>query len=148
MPEYLRNPRALDQPVVDFRDWQVPLGRRFRALKLWFVIRSYGVGGIREYVRGHVKIASKFASWVEAENGFELTSYTGLNLVCFRIEGDNARNEKLLNTINDTGSIFLSHTTIDGRFSLRLCVGQVRVSEQTVLQAWEVIKTCASGIET
>ena len=93
LPEYLRNPRAMDQPVVDFRDWQIPLGRRFRALKLWFVIRSYGVDGIRKYLRGHVKIAGKFASWVEAENDFELTSYTGLNLVCFRVEGDDARNE-------------------------------------------------------
>ena len=148
LPEYLRNPRVLDRPVVDFRDWQIPLGRRFRALKLWFVIRSYGVDGIREYLRGHVKIASKFASWVEAEKDFEVTSYTGLNLVCFRVKGNDSINEKLLNKINETGSIFLSHTVINGRFSLRLCVGQVRVSEQTVSQAWEVIKICASGIET
>ena len=148
LPEYLRDPRALDQTVVDFRDWQIPLGRRFRALKLWFVIRSYGVEGIREYLRGHVKIASKFASWVEAEEDFELTSYTDLNLVCFRVKGNDARNERLLNKINATGSIFLSHTVIDGRFSLRLCVGQVRVTEQTVLRAWEIIKTCASDIET
>ena len=93
-------------------------------------------------------MASKFANWIEAEKDFELISYTGLNLVCFRVDGSDAKNEVLLNKINETGSIFLSHTVIDGRFSLRLCVGQVRVTEQTVLRAWQVIKTCASGIET
>ena len=148
LPEYLRNTRSLDGSVVDFRDWQIPLGRRFRSLKLWFVIRSYGVEGIKKYLRTHVELSKKFAKWIEAEPGFELTSYTGLNLVCFRVEGDNARNELLLNKINDSGSIFLSHTVIDGRFSLRLCIGQVRVNEQTVLLACDVIKTCALGLDS
>ena len=146
LPEYLNNQQSENNDVVDYRDWQIPLGRRFRSLKLWFVIRSYGVEGIREYVRLHVNLAEKFSCWIEEEEGFELVRYNGLNLVCFRVEGDDSRNQELLNRINKSGHIFLSHTVIDKRFVIRLCVGQVRVNHQTVLKAWQIIKSSVKGL--
>ena len=146
LPEYLKNEKSDKSEVIDFRDWQIPLGRRFRSLKLWFVIRSYGVEGIRQFVRSHAKLAKDFAQWVSADRDFELVTYTGLNLVCFRVMGDDRKNRVLLDTLNKTGRIFLSHTVVEGRFVLRLCVGQVRVDEKTVIRAWETIKTVAAGL--
>src|SRR5512132_1410569 len=124
LPEYLRNKATESGAVFDYRDWQIPLGRRFRALKLWFVIRHYGVEGLQSYVRQHVELAQKFKSWVEKSNSFELAAPAPLNLVCFRHLGGDALHENLLETVNSTGRLYLTHTTLGGRYTLRMSIGQ------------------------
>jgi aromatic-L-amino-acid decarboxylase len=152
-PEYLRNTAAATgapaQP--DLRDWQVPLGRRFRALKLWFVLRRFGAEALRAHVREHVRVAGAFETWVAADGRFELLAPRTLNLVCFRLAGPDgpetdARNRDLLNRINASGKIYLTHTVLsrrgpDGRassaFTLRMCVGGSSTQERHVRAAWE-----------
>ncbi|MDH4043783.1 MAG: pyridoxal-dependent decarboxylase, partial [Gemmatimonadota bacterium] len=103
LPEYLRNQATEAGAVIDYRDWQVPLGRRFRALKLWFVMRSYGLAGLRQHIRHHVELARRFADWVRADARFEIVAPVALNLVCFRLRGDDAPNERLLAALTDSG---------------------------------------------
>ncbi len=140
MPEYLRNSVTDRGAAIDYRDWQVPLGRRFRALKLWCVIRSYGVSGLQQLVRNHVALASEFARWIEDDPNFELARPRSLNLVCFRAIGDDARNRALLESLNRSGRLFMSHTLIDGRFTLRLCIGQTYTTRDHVEAAWQAIR--------
>ena len=140
LPEYLRNAASESGAVWDYRDWQVSLGRRFRALKLWFVIRHYGVEGLQHHVRQHVAWAQAFAGWVAADPRFELAAPPALNLVCFRLRGSDAQNQALLDRLNQSGRLFLSHTKLDGRLVLRLCVGQTHTTEEHVAQAWEEIQ--------
>lgn len=139
MPEYLRNPASLSGAVIDYRDWQVPLGRRFRALKLWFVIRHYGVEGLRHHVRQHVKWAAEFAQWVQSNPDFELVVPPPLNLVCFRHRAGDEFNERLLHALNESGRIYISHTRLSDRFTLRFCVGQTHTKRHHVEQAWKFI---------
>jgi len=146
LPEYLKNKNSEKEEVIDYRDWQIPLGRRFRSLKLWFVIRSYGIRGIQSFIRHHVFLARNFARWVDEDPDFELVKYTGLNLVCFRVKGDDTHNNILLNALNETGTLFLSHTMIEGKFALRLCIGQVWIDKEKVLESWETIKRVASSL--
>ena len=136
MPEYLRAKQADD--VINYRDWHVPLGRRFRALKLWFVLRSFGLNGLRSHIREHVRLAELFAKLVRADGRFELISCR-LNLVCFRVKGDDAMNDNLLQRINDAGRIFITHTKIGGRYVLRFCPAQMNTQERHVRSAWEEI---------
>ena len=147
LPEYLRNRATESGAVIDYRDWQVPLGRRFRALKLWFVIRSYGVEGLRVHVRRHVELAREFAGWVERSERFELAARPPLNLVCFRHRAGDDFNRELLDRLNSTGAFYLTHTTLQGRFTLRLCVGQTRTEERHVRQAWRTIVSAAQALE-
>ena len=142
-PEYLRNTASASGSVVDFRDWHVPLGRRFRALKLWCVICSYGVEGLQTMVRKHVGLAQELAEWVKADARFEIMAPATLNLVCFRLRTDAAANERLLQSLNASGKIYLSHTKLNGQFVLRLCVGQTYTEEEHVRSAWEQIKALA-----
>jgi aromatic-L-amino-acid decarboxylase len=144
-PEYLRT--AHDPEVVNFRDWGVPLGRRFRALKLWFVLRSYGVEGLRRMLREHIRLAGLFRSWVEEHPSFEPAAPTPVSLVCFRLvppgapaERRDALNEALLGAVNATGDAFLTHTRLGGRYTLRLSVGQEMTEETDVRAAWEAIR--------
>ncbi|MGR8919055.1 MAG: pyridoxal phosphate-dependent decarboxylase family protein [Gammaproteobacteria bacterium] len=146
MPEYLRNAASESGAAIDYRDWQIPLGRRFRALKLWFVIRSYGVAGLAALVREHVAAAVSFAEWVEADPDFELVVPRSLNLVCFRLRGDDDANRRLLERLNRGGRLFLSHTVLGGRFTLRLCVGQARTTLDDVAAAWREIRTVAASL--
>lgn len=139
LPEYLRNQATQSGQVVDFRDWQVPLGRRFRALKLWFVIRSFGVEGLQEKVRGHVALAEEFAGWVEADESFELAVPRSLNLVCFRHVGGDDVNQELLDALNDSGQLFLTHTRLDDRLTLRFSIGQTGTRCEHVERAWRLI---------
>lgn len=141
MPEYLRNDATERGEAIDYRDWQIPLGRRFRALKLWFVIRAYGVEGLRAMVREHVALAARFASWVEADPAFELAAPRSLNLVCFRRRGSDEDNRALMRRLNESGRVFLTHTVLDGRFCLRLCVGQAATAARHVEQAWTLIRS-------
>ncbi|HEX9705398.1 MAG TPA: pyridoxal-dependent decarboxylase [Gemmatimonadales bacterium] len=144
-PEYLRNQASESGGVVDYRDWHIPLGRRFRALKLWFVIRHYGEEGLRHHVRRHVEMAQRFAGWVERSARFELAVRPTLNLVCFRhVDGD-AVNRRLLDDVNQSGELYLTHTTLDGAYTLRLCVGQTHTEERHVERAWRKIQEVAGN---
>jgi len=146
LPEYLRNNATESGAVIDYRDWQVPLGRRFRALKLWFVIRHYGVEGLRYHVRRHVELAQTFAAWVETDERFELAAPTPLNLICFRHRGGDAVNQSLLDRLNKSGSLYLTHTRLDDRLTLRLCVGQTRTEYRHVASAWKKIQEAADEL--
>jgi aromatic-L-amino-acid decarboxylase len=142
-PEYLKNTASATGSVFDYRDWHIPLGRRFRALKLWCVIRSYGVEGLRAMVRRHVSAAQQFRAWISEDSRFELMSPSDLNLVCFRLKGDDGPNEELLKSLNASGKVYLSHTKLHGRFTLRFCVGQTYTEERHVREAWELIRSLA-----
>lgn len=149
LPEYLKNQATASGGVIDYRDWQIPLGRRFRALKLWFVIRHYGIKGLQHHIREHVKLAQEFAAWVRADDRFELPpgcENPPLNLVCFRLKfGGDAASQQLLDRLNASGRLFLTHTKLDGRFTLRLSIGQAHTQRKHVEQAWEMIQSAAVG---
>jgi aromatic-L-amino-acid decarboxylase len=146
LPEYLRTKE--DDRVNNYRDWGIPLGRRFRALKLWFVIRSYGVEGLRQIIRGHIRMAQALAEEIRGTPDFEVLAPVPLSLVCFRYrpagvpEGEelNAMNARLLESLNATGRIFLTHTMLRGTYSLRLVVGQLRARDRHVEEAWSLIR--------
>ncbi|MDX6701381.1 MAG: aromatic-L-amino-acid/L-tryptophan decarboxylase [Baekduia sp.] len=142
-PEYLVNAATDTGAVIDYRDWQVPLGRRFRALKLWFVLRSYGAEQLRAMVRRHVEAARWFAEAVTASSAFELAAPVPLNLVCFRHVAGDAATERLLHDVNHAGQIFLTHARVDGRFVLRLSVGQEHTELQHVQRAWDMLLAAA-----
>ncbi|MFN8222785.1 MAG: aminotransferase class V-fold PLP-dependent enzyme [Gaiellales bacterium] len=141
-PEYLR----VDEDVVSLSEFSQPLGRRFRALKLWAVIRCFGVDGLRALIREHVRLAALFAEWVEAEPGWEVVAPHPFSLVCFRLEADDAANERLLQRVNASGEIFCSHTKLDGRLVLRLAIGNARTTEADVRLAWEVLRREAAAL--
>ena len=146
LPEYLRNQATESGAVIDYRDWQVPLGRRFRALKLWMVIRHYGIEGLRYHIRQHIDLAQQFASWVRDDPDFELAAPVPLNLVCFRhLAGDDA-NQLIMDRVNRSGRAFFSHTRLDGRLVLRLCVGQTNTEARHVAEAWRLIQATARAL--
>jgi aromatic-L-amino-acid decarboxylase len=147
MPEYLRNQATESGAVIDYRDWHVQLGRRFRSLKLWFVIRHYGVEGLRYHVRRHVELAQEFARWVGESAQFELVVPPPLNLVCFRHKRGDAINRQLLDRLNRSGRLYLTHTTLNGRYTLRFCVGQTNTEARHVTQAWQLIRQMAEALE-
>src|SRR5439155_1020088 len=124
LPEYLRNAATASGAVFDYRDWHIPLGRRFRALKLWFVIRHYGVEGLQHHIRHHIELTQQFTSWIKADDRFEIMAPHPFNLVCFRLKGDDAANEHLMARLNQSGKIYLSHTKLNGKYALRFCIGQ------------------------
>jgi aromatic-L-amino-acid decarboxylase len=142
-PEYLRNPASDSGAVLDYRDWQIPLGRRFRALKLWFVLRHCGAEGLRAMIRRHVALAREFAAWVEADPDWELAAPASLNLVCFRHRGGDAVTQAVLDRVNASGRVFLSHTRLHDRMTLRLCVGGLTTQRQHVAEAWEALRQAA-----
>jgi len=137
LPDYLKNAATASGAVIDYRDWHVQLGRRFRALKLWFVIRHYGVEGLQALVREHVRLAQQFAAWVAADPRFELAAPAPLNLVCFRLrQGGDDANRALLERLNDSGALYLTHTVLDGKYTLRLSIGGTLTEERHVRAAW------------
>jgi aromatic-L-amino-acid decarboxylase len=146
LPEYLRNQATESGAVIDYRDWQVPLGRRFRALKLWFVIRHYGIEGLRHHIRRHFELAQEFARWVAASADFELVAPAPLNLVCFAHCAGDEFNRRLLAQLNQTGRLFLTHTVLHGRFTLRLSVGQTNTEAEHVRHAWDLIQETARNM--
>jgi len=147
LPEYLRNKATESGAVIDYRDWHIPLGRRFRSLKLWFVIRYYGVEGLRYHIRRHVELAQNFARWIEETDRFELVAPAPLNLVCFRHLGGDTFNQQLLDRLNQSGNIYLTHTTLNNKYVLRFCVGQTHTEERHVYQAWRQIQETAKKLE-
>jgi aromatic-L-amino-acid decarboxylase len=144
VPEYLRNAASDSGAVIDYRDWQVPLGRRFRALKLWFVIRHYGVEGLRHHVREHVTLAQELAGWLRDDARFQLAVEPPLNLVCFRhVDGDPAT-QALLDGLNATGEVYLTHTRLDGRLVIRVSVGATQTRREHVERLRGLINTLAT----
>jgi len=139
LPEYLRNQATESGAVIDYRDWHIQLGRRFRSLKLWFVIRHYGVEGLQHHIRRHVELAQQFAGWVRSDKNFELAAPAPLNLVCFRHKGGDAINQNIMDRINRSGDLFLTHTKLNGKMTLRLCVGQTNTQARHVEKAWRRI---------
>ncbi|HEY1264458.1 MAG TPA: pyridoxal-dependent decarboxylase [Terriglobales bacterium] len=136
LPEYLRNKATESGAVFDYRDWQVPLGRRFRSLKLWFVIRHYGVEGLQHHVRRHVELAQTLAQWILKDANFELAAPVPLNLVCFRhMSGDNA-NQQIMDNLNRSGDLHLTHTRLNDKLTLRMCIGQTNTELRHVERAW------------
>ena len=143
LPEYLKNKTSESDNIIDYRDWQIPLGRRFRSLKLWFVIRYYGVEGLKYHIRKHIKLAKKFVSWVKKSPMFQLAAPAPLNLVCFRhINGDDF-NRKLLARLNENGQIYMTHTVIDNLYTIRMCISQTNTEERHIKRAWEIINKTA-----
>lgn len=149
-PEYLKT--GLDTQVKNFRDWGIQLGRRFRALKLWFVIRFYGVEGLQKMVREHIRLAELFKGWVEQHEYFELMAPVNVSLVCFRLndgrseEALNELNRKFLESVNQTGKVFLTHTSLRGQYVLRMAIASRATDERHVKAAWDLMVSKAEEV--
>jgi aromatic-L-amino-acid decarboxylase len=156
VPEYLR---ASEEISLNLSDYGPALGRRFRSLKLWAVLRCYGRSGLQAIIREHVRLARLFASWVEEEPGWELFAPVPFSTVCFRYrprqvaddDPDVASrldelNERIIDAVNRTGELFLSHTRLSGRFTIRLAVGNVRTERRHVERAWELLRREAAAL--
>ena len=150
-PPYLANPSSEAGDVIDYRDWQVPLGRRFRALKLWFVLRHYGAEGLRAHIRRHIALAVLFERLVLEDERFELAAPRALNLVCFRLRAGDDANLRLLEALERSGEAYLTHTAVpDGRGGsrrvLRMAVGAPSTEERHVRAAWQSIRSLADAL--
>jgi aromatic-L-amino-acid decarboxylase len=137
VPEYLR---TLEQDAFNISEYSPSLGRRFRSLKLWAVLRCYGAEGLRARIREAVRLAELFESWVRDEPGWELSAPRPFSVVCFRKEGSDEANEAILERVNAGGEIFISHTKLNGRYVLRLAIGNEHTSEHDVRRAWDVLR--------
>ncbi len=147
-PEYLRNAATASGSVVDYRDWQVPLGRRFRALKLWFVLRTYGAEGLRRHLRHHLSLTEKLRERLEADGRFSFCAPPALDLLCFAHVTGNAATERLLRDVNDTRRVLLSHTVLAGRYTIRCAVGGAWTEERHVDELWELLDRLAPPAAT
>jgi len=140
LPEYLRNQATESGAVIDYRDWHIPLGRRFRALKLWLVLRHYGIEGLQHHIRDHIALAQEFAGWVRADDRFELAAPAPLNLVCFRLKAGDAAAQSLMERLNRSGELYLTHTKLNDRFTLRMSIGGTNTQRRHVERAWKRIR--------
>jgi len=157
VPEYLRT--SEDDRVRNLMDYGIQLGRRFRALKLWMVLRAFGSEGLRQRLRAHIALAERFQGWIEASPDFELLAPVSFSVVCFRTRPCglptgpeteaylNRLNERLLESVNRTGEVFLSHTELNGRFTLRLAIGNLRTTETHVRRAWDLLQEHAARLD-
>ena len=166
-PSYLDNNASESTEVVDYKDWQITLSRRFRALKVWLVLRSYGVANLRNFLRNHVEMAKTFEGLVRLDKRFEIVVPRNLAVVCFRAlpsavakiangkghNGDvtiedfaNEINRKLLDSINDSGTIFMTHAVVEGMFVIRCAVGATLTDEVHVIMAWKIVQEHADAI--
>ena len=149
-PEYLKT--GVDAEVKNYRDWGIQLGRRFRALKLWFVIRSYGIEGLQKIVREHIRLAQMVKDWVEQEERFELMAPVPVSLVCFRLNDGrdedllNELNKEFLETLNRTGKLLLTQTSLRGKYVVRMSIGARLTEERHVQDAWELIRMTAEEL--
>jgi aromatic-L-amino-acid/L-tryptophan decarboxylase len=148
LPEYLRNQATASGAVIDYRDWHIQLGRRFRSLKLWFVIRHYGIEGLQYHIREHVRLARQFAAWVRDDSRFELAAPAQLNLVCFRLRSGDQANQLLMDRLNGSGDLYLTHTKLDGKLTLRVCIGQTNTEARHVERAWQRIQQETGKLES
>jgi aromatic-L-amino-acid decarboxylase len=139
IPEYLWTPDEED--ALSLSEYGPALGRRFRSLKLWAVLRCYGRSGLQARIREAIRLATLFEDWVRAEPGWELCAPRPFSVVCFRREGSDAENQELLERVNASGEIFISHTVLNGRYVLRLAVGHESTTEADIQRAWDVLRT-------
>ena len=146
LPEYLRNRATESGEVIDYRDWQIPLGRRFRALKLWFVLRHYGEQGLQHHIRQHISWTERFARIVHDHPDFDVSIPSSLNLVCFCHRNGDEFTKSVLDAVNATGDLFVTHTTFGGRYSIRFCIGQTSTQWHHVESAWELICETAENL--
>ncbi|HWF35118.1 MAG TPA: aminotransferase class V-fold PLP-dependent enzyme [Solirubrobacteraceae bacterium] len=144
VPEYLRTPDAED--ALSLSEYGPALGRRFRALKLWAVLRCHGRSGLQAHVRSGVELASRLEQWVAAEPGWELCAPRPFSVVCFRLEGPDERNRAVLEKVNASGEMFISHAVLGGRYVLRLAVGQMSTTEASVELAWDTLRDAAASV--
>ena len=155
LPEYLRSAETDANAVRDYMDYGIQLGRRFRALKLWFVLRAYGKEGLIARLREHLRLAELFGGWVAEAPAFERMAPIVFSTVCFRAhpqgmddeETLNKLNEELMNAVNNTGQIFISHTKLNGRYTLRLAIGNIRTEERHIAQAWALLQETLGNID-
>ena len=145
-PEYLRSAPREAGAVIDYRDWHVPLGRRFRALKLWFVLRSYGIEGLRAHIRRHVAMAADLAERVHAHPYLELAAPVFLGLVCFRHCGGDGPTQALMDRLNASGRLYLTHTRVAGQLVLRMAIGARLTEPRHVQAAWDQIAKAAAAL--
>jgi aromatic-L-amino-acid decarboxylase len=149
-PEYLKT--GVDAEVKNYRDWGIQLGRRFRALKLWFVIRSYGVEGLQNVVREHIRLAGMVKNWVEQDERFELMAPVPVSLVCFRLNDGrdedqlNELNKEFLERLNQTGKLLLTQTSLREKYVVRMSIAARLTKEKHVQEAWELIRTTAEEL--
>jgi len=144
LPEYLRNKATDTGEVIDYRDWHIQLGRRFRSLKLWFVIRHYGVEGLQHHIRNHIQLAQQFKNWVVDAEEFELFNEPPLNLVCFRHKKGNDFNMLLMNKVNQSGKAYFTHTKLKEKVILRMNIGQTHTKEEHLISTWKLIRETAA----
>ena len=145
VPEYLKT--GEDPRAINYMDYGVQLGRRFRALKLWFVMRNLGHEGICNIIRSHIGYAQKLANLIRSHPDFEVAAPTPFSLICFRYRGSDDDNRALLERINASGKAFLSHTVLNGRFVIRLAIGNIATEWQDLEEVWELVKqTAGSGV--
>jgi aromatic-L-amino-acid decarboxylase len=144
IPEFLRTPDAED--ALSLSEYGPALGRRFRALKLWAVLRCHGRSGLQEHIRSGVQLAAGFERWVAEEPGWELCAPRLFSTVCFRLEGDDERNRAVLERVNASGEIFISHAVLAGRYVLRLAIGNISTTEADVQRAWDVLQRTAAEL--
>ena len=138
-PEYLKTKASESNSVFDYRDWQIPLGRRFRSLKLWSVIRYYGTKGMQAHIRQHMESAKALTEKINKDDRFELMAPTVLNLVCFGYKGSDEFNETLVQRLNDSGKLYLIHTKLNNKYTLRFSIGQTKTTWDHIIKAWELI---------
>ena len=148
LPEYLRSAAAESGAAIDYRDWQVPLGRRFRALKLWFTLRTDGVEAVQAMIRRHVALTARLGEWVAADERFEIVAPAPLNLLCLRLRGTDpaagdAATDALIERANASGAALFTRTVLDGRVALRFSVGGLRTEERHVRAGWELLQRLA-----
>ncbi|MBI5404096.1 MAG: aspartate aminotransferase family protein [Ignavibacteriae bacterium] len=152
LPEYLKT--LSDNKVNNYCDWGIPLGRRFRALKLWFVIRNFGVKGLQEKLRCHISIANNIADKIKCDKEFEILAPVTFNVICFRYKPDgkteeelNMLNEKILHSVNSTGKMYFTHTKLNGKYTLRLVIGQTNVTQNHLEKSWKLINETAKSLK-
>jgi aromatic-L-amino-acid decarboxylase len=136
-PDYLKT--AEGDAVTNTMDYSLQLGRRFRALKLWMIVRHYGVEGLRSVIREHIRLAKLFAVTVEKDSRFEVVAPVLFSTVCFRLKAGDTENQAMIDRVNASGKTFISHTTLNGKLTARLAIGNARTNEEHVRAAWEVI---------
>jgi aromatic-L-amino-acid decarboxylase len=146
LPEYLRSKAAETSAALDYRDWGIPLGRRFRALKLWFVLRCTGVEAIQTMIRSHVALAQELATWVGADPRFELVAPHPVSLVCCRLVGDGSRTDALIERANATGRVLFTRTVLGGRSALRISIGARLTERRHVEEAWALLQEHATVV--
>jgi aromatic-L-amino-acid/L-tryptophan decarboxylase len=144
VPEFLRTPDAEDS--LSLSEYGPALGRRFRALKLWAVLRCYGRSGLQAHIRSGVQLAAQFERLVIEEPGWEVCAPRHFSLVCFRMEGEDEPNRRLLERVNAGGEMFISHAVLAGRYVLRLAIGHPSTREADIRQAWDVLRREAAEL--